>query len=115
MAELNPLNVKLLTKEDRRSENDQHHQRHKEKPRLKAQWLPKIANKRKDRERDGENLIEENTNRKGLDQFAKNCAKDSEPDWRRARWCVTKPKIRSPRKFGTAKVSRPKSPNCVVN
>ena len=65
MAEFDPLNVKLLTKEDRRCEYDQHHKRHEEKPRLKAQWLPKIANKRKDGERDGENLIEEKYQPKG--------------------------------------------------
>ena len=66
MAELDPLNIKLFTKEDRRCEYNQHHKWHEEKPRLKAQRLPKIAYKRKNRERDGQNLIEEKNQPKGL-------------------------------------------------
>jgi hypothetical protein len=51
------------------------------------------------------------TRRNGLDQEVKNFPNDSDPGSLRAKWCVTKPKMRRPRKFGIAKVSSPKSPN----
>jgi len=45
----------------------------------------------------------------------KNCASDSDPLCRRARWCVINPKTTRPIAFGIANVSNPNNPNCVVN